>query len=140
MFFSLIWLSFVLQQTVNNSVITLCFSRNSGTGADPVPETLCYKVLFILMLEMAEKPIKLVFGTEVLSVTKNHTFGHALEKKFRIWIRSGSSFSLCLARSVWRNFDNANRVRFLEDIVTILLGRLHKKHVLYVAVRYKISA
>jgi len=65
----------MLQQTVNNFVVTLCFSRNPGTGADPVPETQCYKVLFILMLETVEKSIKLVFGFEVRNVTKNHIFG-----------------------------------------------------------------
>jgi hypothetical protein len=38
-FCSLIWLTSVLQRTVNNSVITLCFSRRRGTGTDPAPET-----------------------------------------------------------------------------------------------------
>jgi hypothetical protein len=79
----------VLQQTVNNSAITLRFNRNPGTGADTFP----YKVLFLLMFETVEKSIKLVFGTEVRNVTKNHILGYALEKKLRILIRSGISFS-----------------------------------------------
>jgi len=39
------------------------------------------------MLETVEKTIKLVFGTAVINVTKNHIFGYVLEKKLRVWIR-----------------------------------------------------
>jgi len=48
------------------------------------------------MLETVEKTIKLVSGTEVLNVTKNHIFSYVLQKELRIWIRSAGSFSFML--------------------------------------------
>jgi hypothetical protein len=40
---------------------------------------------------------------------------------------------------VWSNFENADRTGLLEDNVTLLIGRLHTKHVLYMEVLYKIN-
>lgn len=88
------------------------------------------------MTETVEKSIKLVFGTEVRNVTKNQIFGYALEKNWELELGLGVRSVLCLGRSVWWNFENADRARLLEDIVTFLIGRLHKKHVLYVEVLY----